>query len=69
VKAASVPVVSPADVASIVTEPTRAPVIVLLAMPATAVSLPVPVTVPAPEALANATTVLLSFVTVFPAAS
>ena len=69
VKAPSVPVVRPAEVASIVTEPTRAPVIVLVATPATAVSLPVPVTVPAPEALANATTVVLSEVTVLPAAS
>ena len=69
VKAPRVPVVSPAAVASIVTEPTRAPVIVLVATPATAVALPVPVTVPAPEALANATTVVLSEVTVLPAAS
>ena len=44
-------------------------VIVLVATPATAVSLPVPVTVPAPDALANATTVALSVVTVLPAAS
>ena len=43
--------------------------IVLVATPATAVSFPVPVTVPAPEALANATTVALSLVTVLPAAS
>ena len=69
VKAPSVPVVSPAEVASIVTEPTSAPVIVLVATPPTAVSLPVPVTVPAPEALAKATTVVLSQVTVLPAAS
>ena len=69
VKAPRVPVVRPAAVASIVTEPTRAPVIVLVATPATAVSLPVPVTVPAPEALAKATTVELSEVTVLPAAS
>ena len=55
--------------ASIVTEPTRAPVIVFVAIPAVAVALPVPVTVPAPEALVNATTVLLSPVTVLPAAS
>ena len=40
-----------------------------MATPATAVSLPVPVTVPAPEALAKATTVVLSEVTVLPAAS
>ena len=51
------------------TEPTSAPVIVFVATPATAVSLPVPVTVPAPEALAKATTVVLSEVTVLPAAS
>ena len=69
VKAPSVPVVRPAAVASIVTEPTSSPVIVLVATPATAVSLPVPVTVPAPEALAKATTVVLSEVTVLPAAS
>ena len=43
--------------------------IVFVATPATAVALPVPVTVPAPEALANATTVVLSEVTVLPAAS
>ena len=43
--------------------------IVLVATPATAVSLPVPVTVPAPEALLKATTVVLSEVTVLPAAS
>ena len=69
VKAPRVPVVRPAEVASIVTEPASAPVMVLVAMPATAVSLPVPVTVPAPEALAKATTVVLSEVTVLPAAS
>ena len=61
--------VRPAAVASIVTEPASWPVIVLVATPATAVSLPVPVTVPAPEALAKATTVVLSVVTVLPAAS
>ena len=43
--------------------------IVLVATPLEAVALPVPVTVPAPEALAKATTVLLSEVTVLPAAS
>ena len=59
----------PAEVASIVTEPTRAPVIVLVATPATAVSVPVPVTVPVPDALVKATTVVLSEVTVLPAAS
>ena len=69
VKAPSVPVVSPAAVASIVTEPTRLPVIVLVATPLAAVALPVPLTVPAPEALAKATTVELSEVTVLPAAS
>ena len=69
VKAPSVPVVRPAAVASIVTEPISAPVIAFVATPATAVSLPVPVTVPAPEALAKETTVVLSEVTVFPAAS
>ena len=69
VKAPSVPVVSPAAVASIVTEPTRAPVIVFDAIPLDAVALPVPLTVPAPDALANATTVELSDVTVLPAAS
>ena len=61
--------VSPAAVASIVTEPTRTPVIVLVATPSAAVALPMPVTVPAPEALAKATTVELSEVTVLPAAS
>ena len=55
--------------ASIVTEPTSAPVIVLVATPLAAVALPVPVTVPAPDCLAKATTVELSEVTVFPAAS
>ena len=69
VKAPRVPVVRPAAVASIVTEPTRAPVIVLVATPAVAVAVPVPVTVPAPDCLAKVMTVLLSAVTVFPAAS
>ena len=69
VKAPRVPVVRPAAVASIVTEPTSWPVTALVATPATAVSLPVPLTVPAPEALAKATTVVLSEVTVLPAAS
>ena len=64
-----VPVVSPAAVASIVTEPARVPVIVLVATPAEAVALPVPLTVPAPEACANAITVELSEVTMLPAAS
>ena len=69
VKAPSVPVVSPVAVASIVTEPTRAPVIVLVATPLAAVALPVPVTVPAPDCLPKLTTVVLSEVTVLPAAS
>ncbi len=69
VKAPSVPVVRPAAVASIVTEPTSAPVTVFVATPAAAVSVPVPLTVPAPEALAKSTTVVLSEVTVLPAAS
>ena len=43
--------------------------IVLVATPPAAVALPVPVTVPAPEALAKVTTVVLSEVTVLPAAS
>ena len=43
--------------------------IVFVATPLDAVALPVPVTVPAPEALAKATTVELSEVTVLPAAS
>ena len=69
VKAPRVPVVSPAAVVSIVTEPASTPVMVLVAMPLAAVALPVPLTVPAPEALAKATTVELSEVTVLPAAS
>ena len=44
----SVPVVSPAAVASIVTEPARTPVIVLVATPLDAVALPAPLMVPAP---------------------
>ena len=56
-------------VASIVTEPTRAPVIVLVATPATAVAVPAPVTVPTPDCLAKVTTVELSLLTVLPAAS
>jgi hypothetical protein len=52
-----------------VTEPASWPVIALVAMPATAVSVPVPVTLPAPEAWSKSTTVLLSEVTVLPAAS
>ena len=69
VKAPSVPVVRPAAVASIVTEPTRTPVIVLVATPLAAVAVPVPLTVPAPDCLAKVTTVVLSEVTVLPAAS
>ena len=69
VNAPSVPVVSPADVASIVTGPTSTPVTVFVATPLEAVALPVPLTVPAPDCCANATTVELSDVTVFPAAS
>ncbi len=42
---------------------------VLVATPLAAVAVPVPLTVPAPEALAKATTVELSEVTVLPAAS
>ena len=68
-KAPSVPVVSPAAVASIATEPARAPVIVLAATPPAMVELPVPPTVPVPEACAKETTVELSEVTVLPAAS
>ena len=69
VKAPSVPVVSPLEVASIVTEPTSWPVTAFVATPSVTVALPVPVTVPAPDALANATTVVSSLVTVLPAAS
>ena len=69
VKAPSVPVVRPVAVASIVTEPASWPVTVLVATPPAAVALPVPLTVPAPAALAKATTVVLSEVAVFPAAS
>ena len=69
VKAPRVPVVSPAAVASMVTEPTSAPVIVFVATPLAAVAVPVPVTVPAPDCFPNVTTVVLSPVTVFPAAS
>ena len=67
--APSVPVVSPVAVASIVTEPTRAPVTVFVATPAAAVALPVPLTVPVPDALPKATTVELSEVATLPAAS
>ena len=68
-KAPSVPVVSPEAVASIATEPAKAPVIVLVATPLAAVAVPVPLTVPVPEACAKAITVVLSEVTVLPAAS
>ena len=60
---------SPAEVASIVTAPASCPVIVFVATPAEAVALPVPLTVPAPLCCAKATTVVLSEVTVLPAAS
>ena len=43
--------------------------IVFVATPLAAVTLPVPLTVPAPEAFAKSITVELSEVTVFPAAS
>ena len=69
VKEPSVPVVRPAAVASMSTEPTSAPVIVFVATPPAAVAVPVPVTVPAPDCLAKVTTVVLSEVTVLPAAS
>ena len=69
VKEPSVPVVRPAAVASMTTGPTSAPVIVFVATPAAAVAVPVPVTVPAPDCLAKVTTVVLSAVTVLPAAS
>ena len=68
-KAPRVPVVSPAEVASIVTKPARAPVIVFDATPLEAVAVPVPVTEPAPDCFAKATTVVLSEVTVLPEAS
>ena len=43
--------------------------IVFVATPAAAVDAPVPLTVPAPDCLAKSTTVVLSEVTVLPAAS
>ena len=61
--------VRPAAVASIVTEPTSAPVIVFVATPLAAVAVPVPVTVPAPDCFAKVITVVLSEMTVFPSAS
>ncbi len=69
VKAPRVPVVSPLAVACMATVPTSAPVIVFVATPALAVAAPVPVTVPVPEALVKLTEVVLSPVTVLPAAS
>ena len=69
VKAPRTPVVSPVAAASIVTDPIRTPVIVFVANPPAAVAVPVPVTVPAPDCLAKLTTLVLSEVTVFPAAS
>ena len=69
VKEPSVPVVRPPAVASMTTAPTSWPVIVLVATPLAAVAVPVPVTVPAPDCLAKVTTVVLSEVTVLPAAS
>ncbi len=69
VKAPRVPVVRPLAVASIVTVPTSAPVTAFVAIPLDAVAVPVPVTLPAPDALAKVTTVLLSEVTTLPAAS
>ena len=65
----SVPSVRAPLLASTTIAPTSAPVTVLVATPATAVSVPSPVTVPAPESLAKATTLVLSEVTVLPAAS
>ena len=69
VKAPRVPVVRPAAVACMITAPASTPVTVFVATPLAAVAVPVPLTVPAPDALVNATTVELSLVTVLPAAS
>ena len=69
VKAPRVPVVSPLEVACIETVPARTPVTVLVATPLEAVAVPVPQTVPVPEAWAKVTEVELSEVTVLPAAS
>ena len=55
--------------ACIVTEPTSAPVTVLVATPLAAVAEPVPVTEPAPLGLGEADEVVLSVAAVFPAAS
>ena len=60
VNAPSVPVVRPAAVASMFTEPTRPPVTALVATPSVTVAPPVPVTVPVPEALPKAITVVSS---------
>ena len=68
-KLPSVPVVRPAAVASIETVPASAPVIVFVATPPDAVALPVPLTEPVPDAWRRRSTVELSEVTVFPAAS
>ena len=56
----SVPVASPPAVASMVTGPARTPVTVFVATPPEAVAVPVPLTVPLPDAFANVTTVELS---------
>ena len=69
VNAPSVPVSARLQVASIVTEPASAPVIVLVATPLAAVALPVPLTVPVPDCLLKVMTVVLSAVTVLPVAS
>ena len=63
------PVVRPAAAACMTTGPTSCPVIVFVATPLAAVAVPVPVTVPAPDCFAKVTTVVLSAVTVLPAAS
>ena len=51
------------------TEPARTPVTVLVATPLVTVSVPRPLTLPAPVVWANVMTVELSVVTVLPAAS
>ena len=63
------PVVSPAACASRSIWPASLFVTVFVATPFEAVALPRPVTVPVPPVFANATTVELSLVTVFPCAS
>ena len=65
----AVPPVRPVDVAERSTPPVSAFVTVLVAIPAAAVAVPSPVTLPAPPVCANVTTVELSAVTVLPAAS